>query len=163
MNIKEIDLSLVNPFLGAAYDVFKQIFDFELKKGQICIKKNPTAKFEVAIIIGISGEKHTGVVVYSMKKYTATKIVHHLVPDPELANDEQNYTDALGEMANMISGNAMTIFYTNGINLTITTPSVIIGDAFEIHLLDQTTLSTDMMSPFGVLEINVAIKKLTST
>ena len=59
----------------------------------------------------------------------------------------------------MISGNAMSDFSKKGINLTIATPSVIVGAAFEMHLLDQTTLSADMMSPFGSMEINVAIKK----
>ena len=67
MNAKDIDITLVNPFMGAMYDVFKQIFECELRKGQISIKKNPSAGNEIAIIIGISGKRHTGVVVYSMK------------------------------------------------------------------------------------------------
>lgn len=160
MDEKNLDISMVNPFLGASYDVFKQIFDCELKKGQITLKANPTADHEVAIIIGISGKEHTGVVVYSMKLYTAKKIVMNLDPDSKINERDEDFSDALGELANMISGNAMSDFSKNGISLTITTPSVIVGDAFEMHLLDQSTLSTIMTSPFGTLEINVAIKKI---
>ncbi|GAI52287.1 unnamed protein product, partial [marine sediment metagenome] len=44
-NKQNIDISLVNPFLGAAFDVFKQLFDCELKKGPISLKSNPTANY----------------------------------------------------------------------------------------------------------------------
>ncbi len=160
MKAKNIDISTVNPFLGAAYDVFKQIFGCELSKGQISLKKNPSADNEVAIIIGISGGRHTGVVVYSMKIYTAKKIVMNLDPDSAVSENDDAFADALGEIANMISGNAMSDFSKRGMDLTITTPSVVVGDAFEMHLLDQETLATTMNSPFGALEINVAIKKI---
>ena len=160
MNNKNIDVSTVNPFLGAAFDVFKQVFGCDLKKGQISLKPNPTAEYEIAIIIGISGKEYTGVVVFSMKIYTAKKMVMNLDPDNKINEKDESFSDALGEIANMITGNAMSDFSKKGMNLTITTPSVVIGDAFEVNLLDQTTLSTDMTSPFGVMEINVAIKKI---
>ena len=156
---KNIDIGLVNPFLGAAFDVFKQIFDCDLKKGPISIKKNPTASYDVAIIIGVSGDHHNGVVIYSVKEYSAKKMVRRLDPDLNITNDKKAFSDAIGELANIISGNAMTAFSKQGINLNITTPSIITGDAFDINLLDQTTLSTTMTTPFGELEINVAIKK----
>jgi len=157
---KNVDITLINPFLGATYDIFKQVLNCELRKGQISIKKDPSAKYEIAIIIGISGDRHTGVVVYSMKDYTAKKIVRNLNPEFEMSNyDNEILSDTLGELANMISGNALSNLSNLGINFTITTPSVIVGDAFEMHLLEQTTLSSDMLSPFGDLEINVAIKK----
>lgn len=159
MNKKDIDITLVNPFLGAAYDVFKQLFNCELRKGQISVKNHPSAKYEVAIIVGISGKRHTGVVVYSMKDYTAKKIVKSLDPDADLSVKNEVLSDALGELANMITGNAMSDFSKKGVDLTITTPSVIVGAAFEMHLLEQTTLSSDMISPFGILEVNVAIKQ----
>ena len=159
MNKQDIDISLVNPFLGAAFDVFKQIFGCELKKGQISVKKNPSASFEVAIIIGISGNYHTGVVVYSIKEYSANKMIQSMDPDIDIKENKEAFFDAIGELANIISGNAMANFSKQGVDLNITTPSVISGDAFNINLLDQTTLSTTMTSPFGEMEINVAIKK----
>ncbi len=158
MVAKDININYVNPFIGSACDVFRQIFECELKKGKITVKSEPVAGHEVAIMIGITGSRYTGVVIYSMKDYTAKKIVNNLVPDLELNNNKNTLPDALGELANMISGKAMVKFAEKNINLNITTPSVIVGDAFKMHLLRQTTLSVDMMSPFGTLEVNVAIK-----
>ncbi len=45
-------------------------------------------------------------------------------------------------------------------NVDVTLVNPFLGAAFEIHLLDQTTLSTDMSSPFGEMQINVAIKTI---
>ena len=158
-NMNDIDVAMVNPFLSAAGQVFKQMFDCELVKGQVTIKKVPSASNDVAIIIGISGDIYTGVVVYSMKSYTAKKMVSFL--DSTITNEkDKEFSDALGEVANIVSGNAMSVFTAQSVNLNITTPTVIIGEAFEVHLLDQTTLSTEMQSPFGILEINIAIKKI---
>ena len=159
MNEKDLDITMVNPFIGAAGEVFKSLFKCELVKGQISLKKDPSATNEIAIIIGVTGDIYTGVVVYSLKKYSALKLVSYL--DSTINGEkDQSFSDALGEIANIISENAMSVFTTQGISLNITTPSVIIGKAFEIHLLDQTTISAEMQSPFGPLEINVAIKKI---
>jgi chemotaxis protein CheX len=158
-NGRELDATMVNPFLAAAGEVFRQMFNCELVKGQVRIKKDPSASDEVAIIIGITGDTHTGVVVLGMKSYTAKKLTSFL--DSTITNEKDKaFSDALGEVANIISGNAMAVFTAQELILNITTPTVIVGEAFEIHLLDQTTLSTEMQSPFGMLEINVAIKKI---
>lgn len=159
MTNKDIDLTIVNPFLSAAFEVFKQVLNCELRKGQITIKQEPLASYEIAILIGITGDLYTGVVIYSLKRYSAIKIANSLDPNGHFTENSDNFADALGELANIISGNALSDFAKNGINLTITTPSLIKGEAFEIHLLKQTTLCAEMISPFGVLEINVAIKK----
>jgi chemotaxis protein CheX len=161
MDAKDLDLTMVNPFLGSTFDVFKQLFNIELQKGGITMRKAPSASNEIAIIIGITGTDHTGVVVFSMKKYTAIKMVSVLYPDMQVTDKDESFSDALGEIANIISGNSMRTFAEMNLSLNITTPSVIIGQAFEVHLLDQTTLCSEMQSPFGVLEINVAIKKLS--
>lgn len=159
MTARDIDVTMVNPFLASASEVFRQLFKCELTRGQISIRKDPSATNDVAIIIGITGASHTGVVVFSMKTVTARKMVNML--DPSIAGDrDKAFSDALGEVANIICGNAMAIFTAQNIELNITTPSVITGQAFEIHLLEQTTLCAEMHSPFGPIEINVAIKKL---
>lgn len=159
MNDKDLDVTMVNPFLGAAVEVFKSLFQCELTKGAVNVRHDPSATNDIAIIIGVTGDIYTGVVVYSLKKYTAMKLVSFL--DPTITGEkDKGFSDALGEIANIISGNAMMVFTSQGIALNITTPSVIIGKAFEIHLLDQTTLSSQMQSPFGPMEINIAIKKL---
>ena len=49
MNKKDIDISLVNPFLGAAHDVFKHVFECDLKKGSISLKSNASGVLYVFV------------------------------------------------------------------------------------------------------------------
>ena len=75
-------------------------------------------------------------------------------------NDTNQLSDALGEFANMICGNATAKLSKINYNASISTPTIITGAAFEIHLLKQTTFSTELKTPFGNLEMNVAVKKI---
>jgi len=58
----------------------------------------------------------------------------------------------------MITGNAMNIFAYAGKRIEITTPTVIDGKNFTITHVKQTTLAISLYSPFGQLEMNVALK-----
>jgi chemotaxis protein CheX len=160
IDVKEIDLAMVTPFLTATHDVFKRLFHVELTKGGITMKRSPRASNGVAAIVGLRGVTHAGVMVLSLQKATAMEMVRALYPERKIDEKDDVFADALGEIANIISGNAMGLFSKAGTQLRITTPSIIIGQAFQIHLLDQTTLSTELNSPFGLLEINVAIKRV---
>ena len=97
MTLKDIDLEIVNPFLIAAYDVFKKLFSVEIRKGAVILKENPTASYEIAIIIGVSGHKYTGVVVYSMKKSTAINLINSFDSDFKVDSADETFPDALGE------------------------------------------------------------------
>lgn len=160
LDVKELDMAMVTPFLTATHDVFKKLFNMEIKKGSVTMKRTPKASNEVAVIVGVRGTGHAGVVVLSFHKSTAIKLVGSFYPDKKVSEKDDTFADALGEIANIICGNAMGFFSKNGVKMGITSPSIIVGKAFQIHVLDQTTLSTELKTPFGSLEINVAIKKL---
>jgi len=159
MNNKDLNVNYINPFLEAAIHVFKQLFNFELKKDKISLKGSPSPELDVAIIIGITGH-FVGVVVYCMKNYTAKKITSTLLEEElQTMVTEENINDALGEIANMITGNATGLIKNKTKDLEITTPTVVTGDAFNLTLLKQTTVIIDMISPFGKIQINIALKK----
>lgn len=156
---ESLNVAYINPFLEAAVLVFKQLFNFELKKDKITLKSSPSPELDVAVIIGITGH-FVGVVVYCMKSYTAKKITSILLEEecPSILSEDK-MKDAIGELANMITGNATGLIKNCTKNMEITTPTVVIGDAFNLTLLKQTTISIDMMSPLGIIQINVALKK----
>src|SRR4030042_567076 len=152
-----INAQLLKPFLEAASAVFKKILNVDLRRGKLVIKKSPIPSLDVAILIGITGGV-TGEVVYSMGYNMVYKIAHALVPG---LNEEQvkgEYKDIIGEMANMITGNAMNLFANSGKRINMTTPTVVEGKEFTITLIKQTTLGINLYSPMGQLEMNVALK-----
>ena len=86
------------------------------------------------------------------------KIANVLVPGLTEDQIQQEYKDIIGEMANMITGNAMNLFATTGKRINMTTPTVVVGKDFTITLIKQTTLGINLYSPMGQLEMNVALK-----
>lgn len=152
-----INAEFVNPFLEAASAVFKSILDVDLRRGKLIIKESPIPSLDVAIIIGITGGV-TGEVVYSMGYNMVKKIAQVLVPGLNEQQIQEEYKDIIGELANMITGNAMNLFASTGKRISMTTPTVIEGKEFTITLIKQTTLGINLYSPMGQLEMNVALK-----
>ena len=152
-----INAEYVNPFLEAASAVFKSILSVELRRGKLTIKELPDPTHDVAIIIGITGAVN-GEVVYSMGYNMVYKIAEILAPGMDKKQIRSEYKDIVGELANMITGNAMNLFAYSGKRIEMTTPTVVEGDNFTITLVKQTTLGINLYSPYGQLEMNVALK-----
>ncbi len=152
-----INAEFVNPFLEAASAVFKSILKVDLRRGKLVIKESPIPSMDVAIIIGITGGV-AGEVVYSMGYNMVFKIAEALAPGLSEEQIKSEYKDIIGEMANMITGNAMNLFATTGKRINMTTPTVVEGKDFTITLIKQTTLGINLYSPMGQLEMNVALK-----
>ncbi len=152
-----ISADYINPFLKAASKVFKDFMSCDLRRGHLTVKPCPSPEYDVALIIGVTGSMK-GQVVYSMKTEMANKIVETLNPDIPPNEIGIHFEDTLGEVANMITGNATMMLAKQNCEMEITTPSLITGDAFQMQLLKQQTLGINMYSPFGTLEINVALK-----
>jgi chemotaxis protein CheX len=152
-----INAEFVNPFLEAASVVFKSILNVDLRRGKLVIKESPIPSMDVAIIIGITGGV-TGEVVYSMGYTMVKKIAQVLVKGLSEEQVQDEYKDIIGELANMITGNAMNLFASSGKRISMTTPTVVEGKDFTITLIKQTTLGINLYSPMGQLEMNVALK-----
>ncbi|PKL39742.1 MAG: chemotaxis protein CheX [Spirochaetae bacterium HGW-Spirochaetae-1] len=152
-----INAEYVNPFLEAASAVFKSILNVDLRRGKLVIKESPSPAMDIAIIIGITGAV-TGEVVYSMEFNMVKKISDILAPGLSEEQIKQEYKDIIGELANMITGNAMNLFATTGKSIEITTPTVVEGKNFTITMIKQTTLGINLYSPMGQLEMNIALK-----
>ena len=152
-----INAEYVNPFLEAASVVFKSILGVDLRRGKLVIKETPNPSMSVAILVGITGGV-TGEVIYSMEYDMVKKIANILAPGLSEEEIKGEYKDIVGELANMITGNAMNLFASTGKEINITTPTVVEGKNFTITMVKQTTLGINLYSPMGQLEMNVALK-----
>ena len=152
-----INAEYVNPFLEAAGVVFKSILNVDLRRGKLVIKESPTPSMDVSIMIGITGGV-TGEVVYSMPFNMVYKIAEILAPGLSPEQIKIEYKDIVGELANMITGNAMNLFASTGKTIDMTTPTVVEGKEVTITMIKQTTLGINLYSPMGQLEMNIALK-----
>ena len=148
---------LINPFISATISVFEQMANIELKKSGVSLKDFPTPSNEIAIIIGINGFIQ-GQIVYSLKTSTAKSFVQAMVPK-ETPITEELITASLGELTNIITG--QTTIELSGRNriLHITPPTVVIGENNIINFVKLKTITVELSSILGTIEINIAIKE----
>ncbi|EMY70921.1 chemotaxis protein CheX [Leptospira vanthielii] len=152
----QIKADFINPFLEAATIVFRDVLQQDLIRGKIGIKDSPTPSHEIAIIIGVVGS-FSGEVVYSMNLDAAYKVSRKLVPGLSDEDVKNEYKDILGEIANMTTGNAMNIFTSAGQSVEITTPNIQETNNTSVRFNKKPTLSINLYSKFGRIEVNVAI------
>jgi CheY-specific phosphatase CheX len=155
-----VGAEFVNPFIEAAIAVALKVAGIRMRRGHLAARRQPDPAYGVCIIVGVYGYL-TGQIVYSMKKDLADRFVDHMLQGCSAADRENLYFDTLGELANMITGNATALLNRKKeVALGITTPAVATGMDLSISLVNNIpTLVLGLYSQFGPIEINVALKE----
>lgn len=125
-----MDPSLAKPFIKATKDVLKAMASLDVAAGAPFVKKDNIARGDVSAVIGVTGDKN-GTFSISFDRKTAVHIVKQMLGDAieDIITDVQ---DAVGEITNMISGQARVGLVELGLKLQGSTPSVIMGDNHTI-------------------------------
>ena len=156
----KINAKFVNPFIDAGMNVVKQIAGIDVRRGHLSYKGQPEPSYGVSIIIGVYGYL-SGQVVYSMKTEVADKLVNRMLGDAMAPNERKIlFVDTLGELANMITGNATSILSSKkDLSLKITTPVIATGENINVRLVTKPTLVLGLYTQYGPVEISVALEE----
>lgn len=150
-----MDVSYVNPFIGATVETFKTMLGLELKTGKPILKKNATHTYDISGVIGLSGEAQ-GVISISFPKILALKIVSKLI-DEEVKIIGPELTDGVGEIANIVAGHAKQ--YLTQFKLSISLPNVVIGSNHRIETQSGVpTIIVPFTCSLGEFAMEVALK-----
>ncbi len=150
----------INPFLESANLVFNDLLKEKLIRGktQISSEFYPNKIHDIMIHIQVSGSLH-GNVIYALQEHTARKIVERLIGSSDQNIFESEYKDVLGEIGNMITGNAMNIFLKRNQFIEVSVPEVIDLRIRKFLPLNSLTVRLNMYSNLGMMEIDVSIKE----
>jgi len=151
-----VKAEFVNPFLEATIHVFNQLMQEPVVRGRTSIKKTPAPSHEIAIIFGVKGAVE-GQIIYSMNAETAYKISEKLMPGTDRATLEKEYRDVLGEIGNMITGNALNVFYKTSKEIDLSVPYVMDVRTQAANVPDRQTLGLHLYTRVGMLELNIAL------
>jgi len=149
-----MDIRYINPFLSAVQNVFETMINVPYTLGKPSLKKNQTSSFEISGIIGISGEV-TGCVVVSFPEVIALELASELLGE-KMEKVDEDCTDAIGEIANMVAGDAKKNFPES--NTTISVPSVVLGVHTIAFPKGVPIISIPCQTDKGTFAIDVAIK-----
>lgn len=125
--------------------------------GKPHLKANPAPLYDVSGIIGFSGGI-VGSMVVSFQRVTAEKIVEAFAGMP-ITPDSPDFADAIGELANMIAGNAKKDL---GALASISVPNVVIGAGHQIaRLADVPCVVIPCETPIGSFAVEISIKTVS--
>ncbi len=150
-----MNVSYINPFITATINTFKTMMNIDVKPDKPKLKTTPYPTYDISGIIGLSGNAQ-GNIAISFPKTIALKVVSKMIGaeikviGPELA-------DGIGELANIIAGNAkqdLTKF-----QLSISLPNVIVGKDHTIANQSGTpAIVVPFVCPFGNFAMEVSLK-----
>jgi len=118
-----MNADFIRPFISSVQNVFSMMVQLQITIQDPVIKTESKTTYDVSGIIGLSGDV-VGNVVLSFPTDAAERIVT-LFTGMEMTSEHEDFADAIGELVNMVSGNAKADFKDR--DVSISCPSVVIG------------------------------------
>src|SRR6056297_2422 len=147
----------LNPVVEAAFNVLREVLNEEVKRGELFLKSTSQPVLGVAVIVGLTGDVE-GRVLFDMKKEVALAIASQMNGE-ELATMDDLAKATISELANMITGQAVTKLHDLGFKFDLTPPAIITGENMEVSNTGVEALIVPVELQAGKIEINVAVRE----
>lgn len=137
---KKMDIKLIQPFINATLTVLKTMAFTDAHAKPPYLKDEKTANGDVSGVIGLTGDS-TGSLSVSFPENTILVIVSNMFGEKMTEVDDE-IKDAVGEITNMISGQARQELEGMGMSLESAIPTVISGRSHAIkHITNYPILA----------------------
>jgi chemotaxis protein CheX len=152
MNVK-----FLNPFVEAAYTVFEAEVGLTAQRGDLALQRSACTASDVTVLISMLGQVQ-GVVLYGLSESTAISIVSKILGQPFEEFDELAQS-GIGELGNVITGQASNRLAEAGLDAKISPPSLILGKGTLISTLDFDRLLVPLYTDLGEIQIHLALRE----
>ncbi|MFQ5560356.1 MAG: chemotaxis protein CheX [Nitrospinota bacterium] len=140
-----MDIKYINPFLNATVRVLETMAFVKPTPGKPFLKKDKLTRGDISGIIGLTGEKK-GAIVLSLSKEAAIKIVSSMLGETYTSLTDE-ITDAIGELTNIIAGDARRELAEGGHTFEAGIPTITTGKG---HAIETITKGPVVAIPFTV-------------
>jgi chemotaxis protein CheX len=130
-----MDIKYINPFINATQNVFSTMLGIELSMEKPVLKTDNSTHADVTGVMGLLGDQK-GCMCISLTRKGALYFYKQLMQD-EHEEIDADVVDAIGELTNIISGQARKEFEAADINLKAAIPTVMVGKNVEIHFVTK--------------------------
>ncbi len=146
----------VNPFFHATREVFKLMLDLDINRCDRAKSESCFIGKEVSAVIEITGDL-TGIILYRFPEEMILEIVK-IMSGMEIDTLDSFVTSALGEMSNIISGNATTNLFAQNYTCDIRPPKIMVGE-YKPNFPTKEVLSVPLETSIGNMVIEVSLKE----
>lgn len=145
----------LHPFLDSASSVIQQVCNVSISRGELTAKEWIYREDHTWIRIGMTGQLQ-GNVFFGLQNDLALRIVSAMMGGFPVHEMDELGKSAISELGNMISGNACTIFSSQGVIIDITPPSVL--QQADLQGITGTALTAPLdLHDMGRMEIHMVV------
>ncbi len=148
----------INPFVTAVQLVFETMLDSPVAVARPKLKQAGSPTYDVTGIIALGGDV-VGSAALSFPMDTAANAVEAFTGAP-VAPEDAMFADAIGELANMVTGNAKKDLHN--LSVSISVPTVVIGCNHHLasHQLGPWVILA-CSSGLGTFNIEICVVEVT--
>jgi len=145
----------INPFIESVIETYKNMLDCPVKVGKPIVTKDDDESDDIIGVIGMTGTSK-GIVAVKFPVKTALQSVGKMV-GMEFKKIDPSIIDGVGELINIIAGNAKVKFEGQRISLSL--PTVVRGNMYKLNnLTGAVFLTLPFSSEVGDFELLVSFK-----
>ena len=115
----------INPLIQATADTFTMMLGVEPRRTNVIIRRGTIETYGLSGIIKIEG-KVDGAIVLNMPEDVALSVASGFTGE-ELKRVTSDVVDAIGELTNIVAGDAKTRLFQEGYEFDISLPRVVLG------------------------------------
>ncbi|MHC4886493.1 MAG: chemotaxis protein CheX [Planctomycetota bacterium] len=126
-----VNVEFINPFIESTKSVFKTMAGIDAERKKLYLKEDHKMMGDVSGVMGLSGDA-SGSVVISLPKSLAIGLVAKMLGEEPGTEITPDICDGIGEIINMISGQAKASLTKTKYHFQISIPTVVQGPEHEI-------------------------------
>lgn len=148
----------VNPFLTSLLDVMGTMAQTQLTPGKPYLKQDDLAKGDVSGLIDLVGPQTRASFSITFEKRLALKVYERMLGS-RVEEIDEDVTDMVGEITNMVTGGAKRILGEQGYDFEMATPAVVSGADHSIsHKVDAPRIMMPFSSDDGSAYIEICFE-----
>lgn len=147
----------VNSFYKATLDVLKLMLDVNVEQGTISVVEGLIPSREANVILGVTGDLR-GSILFSFPKDMTLEMVY-IMSGMKMDEIDNFVSSALGEVANIIGGNALSNLAAVNYICDIVPPQVLIGTYQSVSMANEKAIRIPLITKIGEFDITIYLKE----
>ena len=157
-----MNVEFINPFLSAISNVLVTMAMIEPKSGRPAIQCDHLPPAEITGVIEMNSPQTSGVLAISFTESLIHKVTKRMLGDDAETADE-TLKDLVGEITNMVCGNAKAVLDQKGFDFDMATPRVVKGRDRDVTFPKGcTVIVVPFSTDFGEFYVEIGFGKTTN-
>lgn len=151
-----MNVAFINPFIESTLRSLEMMAGIQAEKAELALKEDLITTYDISAIIALTGET-SGSIIITMPTKLACKVASNMLME-EITHMDKNVEDAIGEIGNIVVGDARRALVQEGHHLSISIPTVVLGPGHKISRSgDIPCIAIPFRTDYGNFEVNVGL------